>query len=142
MTTVAYRDGLMASDSSALVHETHVHPARKIWRVGGGLVGMAGSLVHMPAFVRWLAEGADVGEYPDGDFDAIVVDPSGRVSMYEGAGPEPIVVREKYVAIGSGAPVALGALAAGADARAAVKAAIKHTTGSKAPVRSLRLRRA
>ena len=139
MTPIAYARGLMAADSSAWVHGTHVHKVRKLWRVGGGLVGMAGSIIDMEAFVRWIADGADHEDYPHGEFDTIVVDPSGRVSLYEGAGPDPVVSRDPYVAIGSGMMVALGALAVGANPIAAVRAAIKHTGTSKPPVRFLRL---
>lgn len=140
MTTIAYARGLMAADSSAWVGETYAHKTRKLWRVGGGLVGMAGALIAMEAFVRWIADGAHEEDYPTGDYDAIVVDPNGRVSLYEGGGPDPVVSRDPYVAIGSGMMVALGALYAGADARAAVRAAIKHTGTSKPPVRWLQLR--
>lgn len=140
MTTIAYARGLMAADSSAWVGEVYAHKTRKLWRVGGGLVGMAGSLIAMEAFVRWIADGAHEDDYPLGDYDAIVVDPRGRVSLYEGAGPDPVVSRDPYIAIGSGMMVALGALHAGADARAAVRAAIRHTGTSKPPVKYLQLR--
>lgn len=130
----------MAADSSAIDQGMHVVVATKLWRADGGLIGMAGTIIHMEPFVRWIADGADPDDYPCGDFDAIVVDPKGRISLYEGGGPDPIVCRGPYVAIGSGGPLALAAMDAGAGARQAVKIAIGRDVGSKGPVHTMRLR--
>lgn len=132
----------MAADSLAVDERTGVihAPTVKMWRVGGGLVGMAGNIHQMEPFIYWLRDGADPDDFPGGEWDAIVVNPRGRISLYTGYGREPVPAEVLYTAIGSGAPLALGALYAGADARTAVKAAIAHSTGSKGPVRVLRLR--
>lgn len=141
MTTVCYRSGEMAADSSCWIENTCVHPMKKIWRIGGGLVGCAGNVASIDAFIRWLRDGAVDGDYPlmEG-LEAIVVDPRGRVHAYDEASSEPIRVRAPYCAIGSGQDFALGALHAGADARGAVRAAIKHHGPVKGPVRVYRLR--
>jgi hypothetical protein len=133
----------MAADSSAIDQGMHVVVATKMWRAGGGLIGMAGTILHMEPFVRWIMnnDGEDTDAYPRGDFDAIVVSPSGRISLYEGGGPDPIVWRgAPYVAIGSGGPLALAAMDAGAGARQAVKIAIGRDINSKPPVRLMRLK--
>lgn len=141
MTVVAYTRGVMAADSSCFIGDTAVHPAKKIWQVGGGLVGCAGDLYAMVAFVRWLLDGAIDEDYPNLSFEAIVVDPSGRVRAYDGGNPEPFDVKVPYCAIGSGRDFALGAMHAGADARGAVKAATVHHAQVKPPVRAYRLKR-
>jgi len=145
MTTVAYnsRERMMAADSSAIDRGTHVVVATKMWRAGGGLIGMAGTILHFEPFVRWImnTDGDDTDAYPRGDFDAIVVSPAGRISLYEGGGPDPIVWRgAPYVAIGSGGPLALVAMDAGADVRKAVRLAVARDTNSKPPVRVMRLK--
>lgn len=141
MTVVAYRSGQMAADSSCFCGVTNVHGVKKIWRVGGGLVGCCGALSDIMMFVRWLRDGAADGEYPQMRcMEAIVVDPRGRVCSYEHASSEPIVVEGRYCAVGAGAEIALGAMHAGADARAAVRAAIRHSGQVMPPVRSYQLR--
>jgi ATP-dependent protease HslVU (ClpYQ) peptidase subunit len=141
VTTIAWRRPIMAADSSCFVGDTHVLTMRKVWRVGGGLVGCAGDVAEIFAFVRWLKDGADKDDYPEmKNIEAIVVDPFGTARAYEGETSEPMVIRNEYCAIGSGRDVALGAMFAGADARMAVRAAVRHTGQSKPPVRVYRLK--
>ncbi|SRR5258708_5653940 len=141
MTVIAYRNGQMAADSSGWVGDTNAHTVWKVHRVGGGLVGGAGLVSPFENFVRWLKEGADEEEFPTGAYEAIVVDPTGRVTVWYGSGMPPIKSKDPYCAIGSGQDFALGALHAGADARGAVKAAIRHTATVKGPIRVYKLRR-
>lgn len=143
MTVICFRAGQMAADSSCFVDDTAIHGMKKVHRIGGGLVGCAGNVASIDAFVRWLRDGAIDGDYPLMEsLEAIVVDPRGRVSAYDDNSAEPIEVRAPYCAIGSGRDFALGALHAGADARGAVRAAIKHHGPVKGPVRVYRLRAA
>ena len=141
MTTVAYRDFSMASDSSCFIGSTHILSMRKVWRVGGGLVGCAGDVADIMKFVRWLKDGADEDDYPEMEsLEAIVIAPTGIARAYENGHSQGMLIRDPYCAIGSGRDVALGAMFAGSDARTAVKAAIRHTGQSKAPVRVFRLK--
>ena len=143
MTTIAYRDNVMAADTSCLNSEgTNEHGIRKVWRVHGCLVGCSGAFCDIQRFIQWLKEGAyddDTRKVMEG-FDAIVVQPSGRISTFDGYTTIPIrPLHQKYIAIGSGGAVALGAMFAGADAITAVKAAVRHNIQTKAPIRSYRL---
>jgi len=131
----------MAADSSCFADETHVYSIRKIFRVGGGLVGAAGLIVDIAVFVQWLRDGAIDGEYPKMTaMEAIVVNPQGRVCAYESEQADPVPVKAPYCAIGAGRDFALGAMHAGADAKNAVKAAIKHHSLVKPPVRVYKLK--
>lgn len=76
------------------------------------------------ALKRWFLDGAD-GIFPkvdEGTSPVLVVAYKGRCVYFEG-NSEPILCEGKYDAWGCGAPVALGALAMGADAVQAVRVA-------------------
>jgi hypothetical protein len=116
---------------------------RKIWRVGEGLVGMAGDVGAMLMFLKWLKTSGGDDDWPafrGRVMHALVVSPTGKIQLFESGGPEPCSTNDTYCAIGSASDIALGALYAGASARAAVRAAIKHHAQCKPPIRSYKLR--
>lgn len=127
MTTVAYRDGIMASDSSCWEGSTNAHSVKKIWKIKQCLVGCSGSLSDINAFVHWVKDGADDADFPKmKHMSAIVVFHTGKVCAYEAGSFHPIHVIGKYCATGSGATVALGAMYQGATAVEAIRAARFH----------------
>lgn len=140
MTTVCYRDGILAGDSLVTVGgATKVHGEyRKVRRIGDHLVGTSGGVADCERFVNWLMSGEDT-EPPKGEYAALVVTPRGRVREVEGGLPLPSPRKAKFFAIGSGAPFALAAMYAGADAVTAVKIAAKIDTATGLPVRSIKL---
>lgn len=143
MTTIAYANGVMSADSSNWVKSGHnAYDARKIYRLrNGALVGCAGDDRCISKFMRWLRAGAVYRDFPKlKDLEAIVVDPAGRISVFDEDTPEPNRVKNKYVAIGADKAIALGVLFAGSDAATAIRAAIKHGEVTRAPVHSLRLK--
>lgn len=141
MTTVAYRNGVMAADSSCHADGTSTYGVRKLFRLNdGSIIGFAGSLTGWLKFLDWLDnDGADEDRPSGQDVSAIRVSPKGRVTLYESG----VAIRPragKYFAIGSGLDVALGAMCVGASATAAVRAAVKHDLGTIAPVISMSLK--
>lgn len=92
---------------------------------------------------NWFDRGANTDDFPDcacgGDAsdstELIVVLSDRTVWTYEHS-PEPVRVHEKMMAWGAGAPYALGAMAAGADARAAVEIASQFNVDCGFGVRS------
>lgn len=142
MTTIAYRAGVLAADSSCIYDGALIHKVRKIFRLQDGcIVGFAGTLTEGLKFVDWFDDGADDETKPGQQgLTAIVVRPSGRVTIYESG--VPITPQKfKYLAIGSGHLIALGAMHQGASAISAVRAAIKHDVNSVGPVLCMKLRR-
>jgi len=134
MTTIAYRDGVMACDSSCWVDGVLQHRVQKIHRVGGGLVGFAGSIAYGLAIVEWLKDGADDDRYPkEKDGTVIIVDSRGRISALESESKTVCRIRDRFVAIGSGSAIALGAMAAGATAYEAVKIAGRFDAYTRGP---------
>lgn len=140
MTVVAYRDGLMSADSSCWIGDSEVTKIKKIYRIKNGLIGMAGDYHSIMRFVKWAKEGWDEDEFPENSIlEAIVVDPQGRVTLWEGAAYCPCPLRAPYTAIGAGADFAMGAMFAGGTAEMAVRAAIKHNAKCSGPVSTYRL---
>lgn len=133
MTTIAYRDGMIAADTA-----THwgggvmQYDAHKIARNDAGdLAGAAGHNAAPYQFLEWFKGGEkggrpEAGKDEDGNsnLSGIIVRTDGSIWLYDSDGVEQLY--SEYVAIGSGKAVALGALYAGADAATAVMAAITH----------------
>lgn len=139
MTTIAYRDGVLASDSSCWEGDIKTCSVRKIFRVRGALVGFTGNLNHGMRFLDWVRDGAHHDEIPRGNYTGIVVSKSGSVTTYDN-GEAAVILRGKYFAFGNGQDVALGAMHAGANARRAVMAAIEHSAKTDGPIRILRIK--
>lgn len=137
MTTIAYKQGIMACDSQATAGDTIVsYKQKKIYKVNGHLIGCAGRLSECIAFVDYFRKlmvvqearqnGVPMDSLPPFEaenFMAIVVDPEREVSIFEGGND--IIPAEDPVAIGSGGVYATAAMKAGADAKRAVEIAIE-----------------
>lgn len=140
MTTIAYRDGVLAADSLVTLGSTKVHGSyQKIRRIGDYLIGTAGSVADCQAFVVWLKEGDDTLPPPKGEYGALVVGPQGKVREIENGSVLPSPRGAKFFALGSGGPFALAAMYAGATAAEAVKIAAKIDTNTGLPVKTLKI---
>lgn len=134
MTTIAYRNGIMAADTRAYSGgSVPIGQKNKIHRLDdGSLVGVSSTEPGMAeAFAAWLNDGANPEEAAfAGDrlknLSALHITPEGQVFFYcENITPSgPLYSR--FFAIGSGEQYALGALSSGATAEAAVKVAGLH----------------
>lgn len=134
MTTIAYRDGLLVADTLVSRNGAVSGYVQKIHRAGGLRFGFCGTLSLDQRFADWLRGGLQ-GTAPSlrcGDSEGCVAVfmPDGSIVEWNGDCP-PDVIRAPYAAYGSGAPFALGAMAAGATAEEAVRAAaaVDHNTG-------------
>jgi len=123
MTTIAYRDGIMAADSRVSLGEWTVPWCwRKIERLPDGrLCGFSGNPYKQKAFVEWLIDPSlarpDLGD----DSKAIVVDKARLARFYQYAGEADF--DGPFFATGCGAIPALAAMHAGAGAAEAVRIA-------------------
>lgn len=144
MTTIVYRDGVMAADTLVTdAGSVRRGTARKIFRTANGaLVGVAGASGLTSRFVQWIENGepeAALPRMPDGQqMSALVAYSDGSVAVFNET-----LLRQKVVApfeaVGSGNEIALGALAMGARAEEAVLVACQFDVWSAEPVDSLRL---
>lgn len=130
MTTIAYRDGAIAADTSTCAGGSMVGRVVKIARnATGDLAGAAGDAWYCRAFLAWF-EGGEKGSVPEGKsehdgFDrGCIFRRDGSIEVYEPRGM--FTMTAPYYALGSGKAEALGAMFAGADAEIAVRAAVEH----------------
>lgn len=130
MTTVCFRDGYLAADTLISYNSITNGNRCKIAQCGDFYVALAGPAFLRKALERWVAEGADPDDVPEtlekhnGKFEAVVVNKVGNVFEYDNGQLLPICA--DYTAIGSGAMLAIGAMAHGASAEQAITAAAAH----------------
>jgi len=161
MTTIAYRDGVMAGDSSFTFNDVVDTLSRKVHRLkSGALLGQAGDNDgrHLVALLDGARTAKQLPSRADllglrANFVGLLVLPRGAVFKINGALKPPEHWSEKddgqdvgiwpieapFAAIGSGTDLALGALAHGASALQAVKIACRFDIHSRPPVYSLAL---
>lgn len=139
MTTIAYRDGIMAAEGKMTLGDMVIKlDTEKVFWVNNHLVGVCGRARAINTFVTWLQKMTDyhivnqeVGELvdlvppaleDDEGYSALVVTPSRQVLMYEGNTPIDMG-SDVPMSVGSGSCFALAAMKAGATAEEAVKVA-------------------
>lgn len=148
MTTVAYKDGVMAADSGSWFSNVVYRGAIKIAKGhDGSLHGVCGNAPDAEGYLKWVNDGM-VGDPPkpeatnreDGRsaFLALVVPSSGDVLRVWSAYGWENHNGVPCFAIGSGSEMAIGAMAAGADAEHAVGIVAEHSDYAALPVRTIR----
>lgn len=140
MTTIAYRDGILAADSASWdANGIYFGRTRKIHKLAdGSLLAGAGSNSMLLRVVNWLNHDCD---FPDVDpeketdrFQGLLIEPGRRVFYMDQSLEQSEFVDLPFVAIGSGRELALGAMAMGATAREAVMIACQFDAHSRGPV--------
>lgn len=123
MTTIAYRAGVLASDSRAMIGGWKCsYPLPKLMRMkDGAIAGVVGEYAKGMAFIEWLNGPRDDAAPEMVDATVIKMDGDGSLAVYENGHRFPVTA--DFAAWGSGAPPALGALYAGASAERAVEIA-------------------
>lgn len=145
MTTIAYRNGVMAADTRAYSGgNAPLGRKVKIRRLDDGtLVGASSSTPGMGELILdWYADGADKENTPtidaDSWFELLAVKPTGQAwftkSQFFLSGP----LEADYFVIGSGAEYAKGAMGMGAEAEEAVVVAAIFDPYTEGPFTVLR----
>ena len=138
MTTVVYKDGILASDGRSTFNDSiEYENAQKIFKVKDGWIGFAGTFCHCQVLLNHLK---DDGVYirDDSDIYAIFVNHKRQVFSIEIYQNAVCYVRVSDVyAVGSGAMYALGAMSAGATAQQAIKIASKYDIGTNNRVKKV-----
>lgn len=135
MTTIAFRNGRMASDSLGVGDDIVRGTVRKLFRVDGAITGFAGDTGMSRHFCKWFEDGADAAAPPKietSGFGALVYSADGLFVCSERWTLAEIVA--PYAALGSGNLIALGAMAMGADAERAIEVAYLHDPFTRGPV--------
>lgn len=142
MTTIAYKSGLLAADSMISYTSINNGTRQKISQCGRYTVALAGSAWLRKPLERWCEQGCPEDNVPrvlmdnDSSFSALIID-NDTGELFEFDSGYLIPIYADYTAIGSGALLALGAMAHGATAEEAVLAASKHDKNTGGPVTSL-----
>jgi ATP-dependent protease HslVU (ClpYQ) peptidase subunit len=140
MTTIAYRDGVLAADSRVTVDYgsgARKHTCKKLFRkrVTEGkksfdvIIATAGESSPGMVFVDWYGSGTSVPDiflHIDADFTCLVLTPDGLFEYDTFCRGEKI--EEDFYAIGSGAMAALAAMHCGKSALDAVRIAARVDT--------------
>lgn len=124
MTTIVYRDGVLAADSVVGSSGWRMGHCNKIAvRDDGAAMGVSGEWAVSVAAQRWFLSGCQ-GDAPAGDYKAIVADADGASLLEDGVIGVPCTfLVPGALAIGCGWPAALAAMLMGADAVKAVEIA-------------------
>lgn len=144
MTTIAYRDGVMAGDgretaigedeSSVILGDDCV----KVFKLrNGNLFGGSRGSEDIFRLQQALEKGYKPPKLED--INALLVDRKGRLWLYEGRVWQPIT--QSYYAVGSGSVFALGAMDAGATALEAVAIGVKRDPYSGGLISNVKLDR-
>jgi ATP-dependent protease HslVU (ClpYQ) peptidase subunit len=142
VTTIAYRNGVMAGDSLATTGGTRFCGIRKVHKLANGaLLGVTGDVTRAMRLVRALHDtqgrlNDDVSDLAR-KCDGVYVHPKGTVWVLEGGGFYEAFA--EFLATGSGMDYALAAMKMGAGARKAVEVACELDIYSGAPVDVVKL---
>ncbi len=131
MTTIVYRDGVLAADSRVTEGTLIAGSVVKARRLGKILTAGCGNVTDMEAFYSWVAGGMQGECKIEGDGEFWLIAPGQPLLIYESGKFLRLV--SPFYAAGSGGKVARGALGLGADALTAVRVAAAQDTGSGAP---------
>lgn len=130
MTTIAYRNGVLAADTAAHIGNSFYATVKKICRRSDGdMAAASGEASYNAEFCKWFM-GGEAGDPPKAGESERYLDrgaifrQSGEIEIFEPGGR--FVITAPYAAFGCGMDFALGAMFAGADAETAVRAAIQH----------------
>jgi ATP-dependent protease HslVU (ClpYQ) peptidase subunit len=138
LTTIAYRDGVLAGDGRVSAGDTIVASSKKkVYRLkDGSLLGSAGSQEDGERLRIALEKGDAAPKLPN--CFALRISTESGIWYYEGSAW--VHVNEPYTAIGSGSAHALTAMDCGLPAVEAVRMAIKRDPLSGGRVRTVVLK--
>lgn len=130
MTTIAYSNGILASDSQITAEGGSIlGGVKKIYKNEyGALFGAAGDPGRLFELLEWFnQEECETKPLPE-DLDStdfLMIAPYGSIFIHVG-GPCALELDSTFAAIGSGADIARGALDVGATAEEAVQTAAEY----------------
>lgn len=144
MTTFAYRDGTLAADAKCSIGNRCAGYAVKALKMKGVLAAAMGDGGRCQVFLDWVRTGCrDLpkihrdDENDEHQADGFIYTPDGREVSFWGSTP-PQWMRAPFFAHGSGAEIALGAMAMGATAEQAIRVAAAFDNCTGGPITVLR----
>jgi hypothetical protein len=140
MTTILadVKHGVMVADSS-VTDDDRVWVGKKVFRVKGSLIGVAGLEAEITTFIKWF-RGGMVGKVDFNKSSALILNSHG-LFFYDHNYTTPQRIAIGREAVGSGAKSVMCAYEAlnFQDPRRAVRIVCKHDANSRTPVRQYKL---
>lgn len=140
MTTIAYKDGILACDSQVTENHMALHRINKIQKIAPKqYIAFCGNPIAALKFIDHIKGGKDIssGQLPEETY--LIYANNGKLFYIdEGLFPDEISLYKPY-ANGSGCQIAMGAMMAGASALEAVRIACKLDPHSSAPIYSVNI---
>lgn len=139
----------MAGDMAVTADSDYVFNVKKIAKIKGYLIGACGDLDlvywftknFQPEIITEKLRVTPPSPITDKDgFEGMIVSPRGTIYLYTDKCMAIPIKDFGYFSIGSGSPLALGAMFCGANAVEAVRAAIKHDKSTGGRIQSVKLR--
>ena len=153
MTTIVYRDGIIAADTQISYDEELLkfNETKIVQTKQGDIIAGRGSCCGCDLFLAWYTKSngewkAKHGEFPftqviqpDDDFTCLVATKDGKLKLYDFYLNEREINLKDFFAVGTGAKAAYGALEMGATANQSVKVAMKYDlySGGKVEYRQI-----
>ena len=136
MTVIAIKDGIIAADSASCANDRTSHYTDKIFAVkpehGGGYVASSGAWALGQTAARKFAETGEIPDAKADQFNLHLLRADGTTARCEdGCWFD---IDAPFMAGGSGADFAAGAMAAGASAEEAVRLACQHMNFCGGPI--------
>lgn len=125
MTTIAYKDGILASDSLVTGNGMRCGMTVKISKGKNGMGGCAGSASDAEKLTNWIKNGGSMKKPPElsREIDGLYIRKNGKTYYYADGGFSKF--KGKFAAVGSGERYAMAAMQSGKSAKGAVKIACK-----------------
>lgn len=148
MTTIAYKDGMIAADTGSWCGEIYDGTCQKLFQHKDHVTGVCGGAADGDAYLEWINAGCPdprptyVENLPEVALLRVYYDHR-TIHIYEKGARLPVIVQNDIgcAAIGHGREIALGAMHAGASAKEAVEIAAKLDAFTRGPVVSVSLNR-
>lgn len=117
----------MAGDTQLTDEGGPLSHGRKVYKHNGTCIGIAGTYTDCMRFMKWYRGGMKEPLKKVGDVSALLLSAEGNIFYFDGEA-QSYKVTDKFMAIGSGANAAMGAMHMGATPAQAVKIASKVDT--------------
>jgi hypothetical protein len=140
MTTLAFKDGVLATDSRCTMEGSIINDrCEKIVVRGGRCFSVVGALAQAMRFLDALTDGENRKKLPSMEAACCVAEllPTGNLKIYEDGGTFELH-SESFTAYGSGTAAAMAAFHMGAGAVEAVEIACKVDVYSGGPISAAR----
>lgn len=138
MTTVVCDRRGMAADKRMSDSGIPAFKTTKIQRVNGSLIGFCGNAEQALQFIEWRRNPGPKPTFSEACFEALELTAGGDL-LWWGAEMVAVTVEDDFFAIGSGAPYAMGALAAGLSMKKAIQIAAQYDSATGAEVQTMTL---